>query len=175
MSRRTPLAAVAIVGLFLSGCADGGASGESEPHSEDEHHSSAVECGASTYEDGHQVIRYCGDGAAHVRVAGGEAAPVRGATCEAHGNFITANFGTNYSNPKAAEGGYVGVVLGDVRRGQELKPATLTGVELVEDGRRVAVSGVEATAALVDDTLRATISGRTAKGRIAIETSCPVA
>lgn len=182
-SRRAPgrrtrpcLAIVAAAGLVtvLAGCADD-ATGGAASHDDEGAGKPTIACGASTYDDGHQVIRYCGEGSAVVRISGA-AAPVEagGAVCSAHGAFVTANFGTNYSNPKAAEGSYVGFLIGDVGGRDRAAPPTITQIDLTVDGERIPISKATATATLADAGLDATVKGSTPEGVVTITATCPV-
>lgn len=167
-------AAVAALGMLLAGCAEDTTSAGSEGDHTTGEHTSTVECGSSTYDDGHQVIRYCGDGRADVRLAGTAPVGARGASCEAHGDFVTANFGTNYSNPKAAEGNYVGLLVGGLRQGDDPRSATVTQVDVTLDGERIAVSDAKVTGALTDSSLEATLTGSTPDGEVEVTATCPV-
>lgn len=166
--------AVLGLGMLLTGCAGGTDSHGADEHGATSDHEPAIECGSSTYEDGHQVIRYCGDGSAEVRVDGAASATVRGGVCDAHGAFVTANFGTNYSNPEAADGDYVGLLLTDLpETGREAR-ARVTAVELTIDGERVAVSADRTTATLARGALAARVTGSGPKGPVTIAASCTV-
>lgn len=73
---------------------------------------------------------------------------VRGAVCERRGEFVTANFGTNYSNADAAQGHYVGLLIGTPPKSGEGAAVDATGAEVIVDGKRVSVSAAKDSAAI---------------------------
>jgi hypothetical protein len=161
------IALVVGLGVLLAGCGGGTPSADPTPTSDPP--TSAVECGLNTYEDGHQVVRYCGDGSATVRLAGAEPVRVDGAECRRRGAFVTANLGTNYSNPDAARGAYVGLLL------KASEPATVTGIELTLDGGRIAVSEASAKVRLSDSALDTTVTGSADGKEVEIALHCALA
>jgi hypothetical protein len=132
-----------------------------------------VECGLSTYDDGHQVVRYCGDGVARVAV-GKDFVDVTGAACQQRGAFVTANFGTNYSSEEGARGHYVGLLLGGLPGGgTEPTEVDLSGIEVTVDGARVAVEDPAASVAVGGAGLEGTVTGEvTGGGPIEIAFNC---
>lgn len=178
-SLTTPVVAIVIgLGVLLAGCGGGTPSADSTPTTErptSERPTSAVECGLNTYEDGHQVVRYCGDGSATVRVAADEPVRVDGAECRRRGAFVTANLGTNYSNPDAARGAYVGLLLGGLPDAGGARPAEVAGIELTLDGARVAVSEASARVTLSDSALEATVKGSADGEEVEIALRCALA
>lgn len=173
-SRTLSGVAVLGLGLLLGGCADDTHSADPVGDRASASSTSTIECGSNTYDDGHQVIRYCEGGAADVRVGGAASVEVSGSLCEAHGDFVTANFGTNFSNPKAAEGDYVGFLIGGLSHGNEPRPATITQVDVTLDGERIAVSDAKATGARTVTSLEATVTGSTPEGEVEITATCSV-
>lgn len=145
------------LGVLLAGCA-GGTPGAG-PGGPGSTAAPTVECGLSTFEDGHQVIRYCGDGVARVAV-GKDFVDVTGAACQQRGAFVTANFGTNYSRDGTASGDYVGLLLGGLPGGgTDPAEADLSGIEVTVDGARVAVEDATASVAVSGGGLEGTVTG----------------
>lgn len=131
-----------------------------------------VECGLTVGSDGQQVLRYCGEGSARVEL------PLRtlefgGAECDVTGSFATVNAGVSYSDREAAEGDYVGVVLGGLEEDAETA-AGHVAIELVVRGTTLALRDLEATVDLRGGALEATVLARTAEdGPVRIELGCP--
>jgi hypothetical protein len=147
------------LGVLLAGCAGGTpGAGPALGSSAGPTAAPTVECGLSTFEDGHQVIRYCGDGVARVAV-GKDFVDVTGSACQQRGAFVTANFGMNYAREGAASGDYVGLLLGELPDGGVLTEAALSGIEVTVDGARVAVEDATATVAVSGGGLEGTVTG----------------
>jgi hypothetical protein len=143
------------LGVLLAGCAGGAPSSGPIGATADP----TVECGLSTFEDGHQVVRYCGDGVARVAV-GKDFVDVTGAACQQRGAFVTANFGTNYSRSEAARGDYVGLLLGELpAEGTDPTEADVSGIEVVVDGARVAVEDATTSVTVGGAGLEGTVTG----------------
>ncbi|EWT07658.1 hypothetical protein N864_03295 [Intrasporangium chromatireducens Q5-1] len=165
--------------MLLAGCAGStpgspGAEG-GEPTGPPSAEPLALECGLSVVDGGQEVVRYCGAGAARVTVPGGSY-DAEGAECRQRGEFVTANFGTNYSNDEAAQGQYVGLLLGGVP-GAGASPAKvrLAGLEVTVGGKRQQVAAATATARLTGDRLEGTVSGRVGEDAVSIEFHCTTA
>ena len=164
------------LGVLLAGCA-GGTPGAGQVSAGQVSAGPTVAptaaCGLSTFDDGHQVIRYCGDGVARVAV-GKDFVDVTGAACQQRGAFVTANFGTNYSREGGARGHYVGLLLGQVP-GQATEPAEadLPGIEVTVDGARVPVEDATAAVMVSGAGLEGTVTGAvTGAGPIEIAFNC---
>lgn len=158
------------LGVLLAGCA-GGTPGSGDGAQGTATADVALECGLSTFPDGQQAMRYCGDGVAVVSV-GDMRTPVGGAACERRGDFVTANFGTNYSDDKAARGNYVGLLLSGPSSGKDPAEVKLSGVEIVVDGKRQPLSEGAATAVLQDKGLQGTVTGQIGEDLVTIEFDC---
>ena len=177
LGRPAPTRWVALgLGVLLSGCAGStpGSHGAEvgEPTGAPSAEPLALTCGLSVVDGGQQVVRYCGDGAARVSLTG-RSYDAEGAECRQRGAFLTANFGTNYSNDEAAQGQYVGLLLGGVPgAGEKPGKVQLAGLEVTVGGTRQRVAAATATARLTGDRLEGTVSGRVGDGAVAIEFHC---
>jgi hypothetical protein len=131
-------------------------------------------------DDGRQVVRYCGDGEARIALTDGPHTggiqDVKGAECRQRGEFLTANFGTNYSDEVAAQGEYVGLLLGGLgRSGDAATGVKVAGLEVMVGGKRQSLSDAKATASLKGGRLDGSLTGRTEDGPVTIEFHCATA
>lgn len=166
---RARLALVAAgLGVVLTGCSSA-TPNPPEPTGTGQ----ALDCGLSTFDDGHQVMRYCGEGTAAVDAAGTRA-EVTGAVCEQRGEFLTANFGTNYSNETAARGEYVGILLTGLPKDDATATVKVAAIEVIIDGERQAITGTVAASRVKDGRLEGSLTGNTGQGPARIEFDCAI-
>ena len=133
----------------------------------------SLACGETTFDDGHQAVRYCGKGTATIEQ--GRAVSIPGSLCEDRGAFLTVHFGVNYSEDESAKGSYLGLLLGDVTTKDRPAPATLSGFELVVDGERVTATTAQVTARRTATQLDGTVEGTLDSGTPLTATfTCPI-
>lgn len=131
-----------------------------------------MECGLSVLDDGQQVMRYCGDGEARITVTGGPY-DVKGAECRQRGEFLTANFGTNFSKDETAQGEYVGLLLRGVpASGTKATDVKISGLEVTVAGKRQPLTDATVKASMQAGRLEGSLHGGTEGGPVTIEFRC---
>ncbi len=148
-----------------SGPASSADSGATQPEAEQ-----VLPCGIQNRSDGSQVVRYCGEARVKVRLPQ-RTVRISGGECQDRGQFVIVNVGTNYSDPKAATGSYLGLLMGP-REAPGLL-SEVSDLELTVDGEKLAVTEADGSLRVRRQQVSGQLTGRLDDGhRFRLSLTC---